>query len=35
VLDGGHTITFYTATTTVVTQFILDTSLLDGPDVLG
>jgi hypothetical protein len=34
-LDGGHTITFYTADTTVVTQFILDTSVLDGPDVLG
>ncbi len=31
----GHRITYYTAPTTIVTLFILDTSVLDGPDVLG
>ena len=32
---SGHRATFFTAPTTIVTQFILDTSVLDGPDVLG
>jgi hypothetical protein len=37
-LDGGHTLTFYTADTTVVYQLILDDpvyGVLDSTNVLG
>jgi len=34
-VNDGHKITLYTAPTTIVSLFVLDSSQLDGPNVLG